>query len=215
MPTTPAAAHLSRLNDAQRRAATAGIVAGRPGGPPPAAPLLIIAGAGTGKTNTLAHRVAELILAGADPCRILLMTFSRRAAREMIARARGILRAALAASGRRTAVALPWSGTFHSVGNRLLRLYAERIGLAADFSILDRGDAADLMNVCRNDLGLSRTRRRFPTKHTCQDIYSRCVNSQIGLEDGLAQTRGQRGVMAGTGAGSTAPPGPLALGERP
>src|SRR3954471_6779185 len=100
------------LNARQKEAATFGN-----------GPLLILAGAGTGKTNTLAHRVAHLLAAGAAPERILLLTFSRRAAQEMIRRARRIV----AESAKE--VRLPWSGTFHSVANRLIRGHAQRVGL--------------------------------------------------------------------------------------
>src|SRR4030095_5010439 len=104
-------------------------------------PLLVIAGAGSGKTNTLAYRVAHLVLKGADPHRVLLLTFSRRAAAEMERRAGQHLHRALGAATRQGPGALQWAGTFHSVGARLLREYAARIGLAESFPILDRGDA--------------------------------------------------------------------------
>src|SRR4029077_19387099 len=101
-------------------------------------PLLVIAGAGSGKTNTLAHRVAHLVLSGADPQRILLLTFSRRAAAEMERRAGQVLSRSIGAGNSRPP-ALPWSGTFHSIGARLLREYAERIGINPSFTIHDRG----------------------------------------------------------------------------
>ena len=140
-----------------------------------AGPLLIIAGAGTGKTMTLAHRVAHLVMQGVAPERILLLTFTRRAAREMGRRARRIVARAL---GGGTDVRLPWAGTFHSIANRLLREYAANLGLDPAFSVLDRGDAADLMDLVRHRLGLSRESRRFPRKDTCLAIYSRCVNGR-------------------------------------
>ena len=139
------------------------------------APLLIIAGAGSGKTNTLAHRVAHLILGGADARRILLLTFSRRAAAEMSLRAQRIL--ARAAAGGPPAH-VTWAGTFHAVANRLLRLHAADVGLDPAFTVLDRSDAADSIDVVRNDLGLAKTERRFPKKSTCLAIYSRAVNAQ-------------------------------------
>jgi DNA helicase II / ATP-dependent DNA helicase PcrA len=138
-------------------------------------PLLIIAGAGSGKTNTLAHRVSHLILGGADAQRILLLTFSRRAAAEMSVRAQRIL--ARAATGGPPAH-VTWSGTFHAVANRLLRLHALDVGLDPAFTVLDRSDAADSIDVVRNDLGLAKTERRFPKKSTCLAIYSRAVNAQ-------------------------------------
>jgi DNA helicase-2/ATP-dependent DNA helicase PcrA len=165
------------LNPAQRAAATYG-----QSGPDgvEAGPLLIIAGAGTGKTLTLAHRVAHLVLAGTAPERLLLLTFSRRAAREMTARARRIVTRALAArSGRPEGdIRLPWAGTFHAVANRILREFAPNLGLTPGFSVLDRGDAADLMDVVRHRLDYSAGRRRFPRKDTCLAIYSRTVNSR-------------------------------------
>ena len=146
------------------------------------APLLIIAGAGSGKTNTLAHRVAHLVLAGADPRRILLLTFSRRAAAEMGRRVERIVDQALGTKTGAGRAALQWSGTFHAIGARLLREYAETLGLAQSFTISDRGDSADLMHVVRHDLGLSEQTSRFPRKETCLAIYSRVVNTQLPLE---------------------------------
>jgi DNA helicase-2/ATP-dependent DNA helicase PcrA len=102
-------------------------------------PLLVIAGAGTGKTKTLTHRVAHLIVNGCEPSRILLLTFTRRAASTMGRRANAIT-AAVLGHGR---IELTWSGTFHSIGARLLRRYARRISLQPSFTILDRSDAAD------------------------------------------------------------------------
>lgn len=162
------------LNPAQREAVQHGTEA-----EPDLRPLLVIAGAGSGKTNTLAHRVAKLILHGADPQRMLLLTFSRRAAQEMEQRVAGVLRRVL--GGTTTPTALPWSGTFHSIGARLLREYAGRIGLETNFTISDRGDAEDLLGLVRNDLGLTQTKNRFPQKGTCLAIYSRVVNTQASL----------------------------------
>src|SRR5262245_24941084 len=118
-----------RLNDMQRRAVEYGEArAGERGWN--AGPLLIIAGAGTGKTNTLAHRVAWLVLAGVDANRILLLTFTRRAAREMTGRAQRIVDASLRERGKASAASqLRWAGTFHSIANRLLRHYARNLGL--------------------------------------------------------------------------------------
>jgi DNA helicase-2/ATP-dependent DNA helicase PcrA len=166
-------AYLDRLNPEQRLAVEHGV------GHPDARPLLVIAGAGSGKTDTLAHRVAHLIVNGADPRRILLLTFSRRAASEMARRAERIVKFAVAPQG---AFALPWSGTFHAVGARLLREHAAEIGLDAAFTIHDREDAADLMNLVRHELDFSSTKERFPTKGTCLAIYSRAVNAQAPLE---------------------------------
>ena len=180
------AATLEGLNEAQRRAVTFGERA--PGGRGLAArPLLVVAGAGTGKTMTLAHRVGHLVLAGVPGGRILLLTFSRRAAREMTRRARRIVGQALADQGRGEAVQLPWAGTFHSVANRLLREYAANLGLDPGFSVLDRGDAADLMDVARQELRLAEGARRFPRKDACLAIYSRTVNARAELADCLAE----------------------------
>lgn len=149
-------------------------------------PLLVIAGAGSGKTSTLASRVARLVLDGADPQRLLLLTFSRRAAHEMERRVGQTLMQALNLRGLDRLPALPWAGTFHAVGARLLREYAARIGLSDTFSILDRGDAEDLMGWVREERGHARSKRRFPHKGTCLSIYSRVVNSQAPLHEVLA-----------------------------
>ena len=141
-------------------------------------PLLVIAGAGSGKTSTLAHRVANLIGHGADPQRMLLLTFSRRAAQEMERRVGGVLQKALGLPASQGVPGLPWSGTFHSIGARLLREYAGRIGLDENFTIHDRGDAEDLVGLVRHEIGLSATRNRFPLKGTCLGIYSRVLNTR-------------------------------------
>nr|WP_298722436.1 ATP-dependent helicase [uncultured Steroidobacter sp.] len=171
------------LNAAQRRAALYGA---RSAEGFSAGPLLIIAGAGTGKTNTLAHRVAHLLLEGVAPERILLLTFTRRAAQEMLRRAERIATEALANSPRAgsihiNAARLLWSGTFHSIGNRLIREYAHVVGLEPSFSVMDRGDAADLLDVVRQELGFSKKEKRFPRKDTCLAIYSHKVNSRAPL----------------------------------
>ncbi|MFT4182187.1 MAG: ATP-dependent helicase, partial [Rhizobium sp.] len=176
------AAYLEKLNPEQRQAVEHGTAAE---GSHIAGPLLVIAGAGSGKTNTLAHRVAHLIVKGADPRRILLMTFSRRAAAEMGRRVERICREVLGPNAGIMADALAWSGTFHGIGARLLRDYAEQIGLDPAFTIHDREDSADLMNLIRHDLGFSKLESRFPTKATCLSIYSRAVNSEAPLEEML------------------------------
>ncbi len=152
---------------------------------PDTRPLLVIAGAGTGKTATLAHRVANLILHKADPQRVLLLTFSRRAAQEMERRVGGVLQRVLGLGTSGRPPSLPWSGTFHSIGARLLREYAGRIGLDESFTIHDRSDSQDLLGLVRHDLGLATTKNRFPQKGTCLAIYSRTVNSQEPLADVL------------------------------
>jgi DNA helicase-2/ATP-dependent DNA helicase PcrA len=162
-----------KLNPAQRAAACHGNGA-----------LLILAGAGTGKTNTLAHRVAHLVLEGASPQRILLLTFSRRAALEMTRRAQRIV-SELADGAALASPRLAWSGTFHSIANRLIRRHCTRVGLGPNFSVLDRGDAADLMDLARHELGFSKAEKRFPRKDTCLAIYSHKVNTQGTLRDTL------------------------------
>src|SRR6185369_2911331 len=170
------ASYLESLNPEQRRAVEHGAV-----GEGPFAPLLIIAGAGSGKTNTLAHRVSHLIVCGADPRRIMLLTFSRRAAAEMQRRVERIAGKVLGPQAGMMADALAWSGTFHAIGARLLREYALEIGLDAAFTIHDREDSADLMNLVRHDLGFSKMEKRFPMKATCLAIYSRAVNAEAPL----------------------------------
>jgi len=149
-------------------------------------PLLVIAGAGSGKTNTLAHRVARLVLKGADPKRIMLATFSRRAAAELNRRVERLLRRDLGPEA--AAAATPaYAGTFHAIGARLLREYAERIGLPANFTIHNREDSADLMALARHAAGLTDSPSRFPTKATCVAIYSRVVNARTTLAEALGR----------------------------
>ncbi|MBL8436350.1 MAG: ATP-dependent helicase [Zoogloea sp.] len=172
--------YLTGLNTAQRDAALHG------SGPhADAGPLLVIAGAGSGKTNTLAHRVAHLLAQGADPGQILLLTFSRRAADEMTRRVQRIAAKVSPRHARLAQGGFPWAGTFHSVGARLLREFAGRIGLDPAFTIHDREDSGDLMNLVRHELGLSAKGKRFPLKGTCLAIYSAAVNTQASLTDVL------------------------------
>src|SRR3954466_1523596 len=148
---------LDELNPEQRAAAT------HAGGP-----LLILAGAGTGKTTTLCARVAWLLAEGAPAERLLLLTFTRRAARELLQRARALV----PASGRGL------GGTFHSVAPRPGRRHAAALGLPAGFGVLDAGDAADVLDLLREEHGHARSKTRFPKKGTLLDIYSRTVNAQ-------------------------------------
>jgi len=175
----PVADPFAALNDAQRAATEHGL--DQPGRQGDA--LLLIAGAGSGKTLTLASRVARLVLGGADPQRVLLLTFSRRAAREMERRVGRVLQQALGHRATQRPPSMPWAGTFHSIGAHLLRDYAAHVGLAPAFTILDRGDSEDLLGQVRHGLGLGDTkgRSRFPQKGTCLSIYSRVVNSQAPL----------------------------------
>lgn len=175
-------AFLKDLNPQQREAVQHG-----------SEPLLIVAGAGTGKTTTLAHRVAWLLLQGIDPSRVLLLTFTRRSAADMQRRVEGLLRKVSEESDQPLAAGKfdrrrIWGGTFHSVGTRLLRKHADLIGLGREFTVLDRGDAEDLMHVVRGELNLVKKNSRFPQKGTCLDIYSRCINSRKKLDVVLAET---------------------------
>ena len=156
----------SSLNPAQRRAVTHG-----------EGPLLVVAGAGTGKTWTLACRVASLIERGVRPQRILLLTFTRRVAREMLTRAGRL-------TGREVGGTV-WGGTFHAVANRLLRLYGRSLGLSPDFTVMDQSDTADLMNLIRGELGMDARDRRFPRKETLATLHSRAVNAGQTLTDVL------------------------------
>jgi DNA helicase-2/ATP-dependent DNA helicase PcrA len=166
------AQRIDSLNEQQRAAATFGND-----------PLLIIAGAGTGKTNTLAHRVACLIGNGINPGRILLLTFSRRAASEMTRRVETILAAAPNQAVHSAATtARIWGGTFHAMANRLLRMHSQSLGLGENFTVVDRSDAEDLLNEVRGDIGLDKGDVRFPRKSTSLSIYSRCVNAQEPIE---------------------------------
>ncbi len=146
-------------------------------------PLLVLAGAGTGKTTTLAARVARLVADGVDPQRILLLTFTRRSAADMLSRAGRMV--AEAGSGASTGRVT--GGTFHAIANRLLRRYADRIGLATDFGLLDAADTADLLDLVRDDLQVAVGTARFPRKATLAAIYTRVVNSRTPLGTTLEQ----------------------------
>ena len=141
---------------------------------------MVIAGAGTGKTKTLASRVAALIQGGVIPGRILLLTFTRRAAREMLQRTRALVPMPAGSGG-------VIGGTFHSVAHRFLRLHASALDLAPGFGVLDAGDAADLIDLIREGHGHARGKRRFPKKSTLLDIYSRTVNAQRPLSGVVAE----------------------------
>src|SRR3569833_3028192 len=167
--------HLEKLNGPQRKAVTYGEPIPNNKGWK-SGPLLIVAGAGTGKTDTLAHRVAHLVIHGADPGRVLMQTFTRRAAIEMRRRAFEIARTALKESlggvSQTITQRLSRTGTFHSIGNRLLRHYAKHLKLDPQFSVMDRGDSADMLDSLRQGLGLASKEQRFPRKETCLQIYS-------------------------------------------
>jgi DNA helicase-2/ATP-dependent DNA helicase PcrA len=165
-----AAAWLEELNAEQLTAATHD-----------AGPLLILAGAGTGKTTTLCARVAWLVTEGVAPERIMLLTFTRRAAREMLGRTRAMVAMPSGSGG-------VVGGTFHSVAHRFVRMHASSLGLAPGFAVLDPGDAADLIDLIREEHGHAQSRRRFPRKSTLLDIYSRTVNFQRTLSDVVAES---------------------------
>ena len=181
--------HLATLNASQRRAVTYGEAVPDKGWR--AGPLLVIAGAGTGKTTTIAHRVAQLVMNGADPARLLLLTFTRRAATEMRRRSHDIVREALndtlGSKAQAVLQRLVWAGTFHSVANRLLRHYARHLQLDPSFTVIDRADSADLLDEIRAQLGLAAKEQRFPRKDTCLAIYSWRVNTQKTLTEALEQ----------------------------
>jgi DNA helicase-2/ATP-dependent DNA helicase PcrA len=162
-------AWLDELNPEQLTAATH-----------PDGPLLILAGAGTGKTTTLCARVAWLISEGVAPERIMLLTFTRRAAREMLRRTRSLVPMPAGSAG-------VLGGTFHSVAHRFVRAHAPSLGLAPSFDVLDAGDAADLLDLIREEHGHAQSKRRFPRKSTLLDIYSRTVNFQRPLSEVVAE----------------------------
>ena len=170
MPAPGPAAWLEGLNPEQRDAPTA-----------PAGPLLILAGAGTGKTTTLCARVAWLVSDGVAPERIMLLTFTRRAAREMLQRTQALVPIRAGSRG-------VLGGTFHSVAHRFVRLHASALGLSSGFGVLDAGDGADLLDLVREEHGYAQSQRRFPKKSTLLDIYSRTVNAQRPLSEVVAES---------------------------
>jgi DNA helicase II / ATP-dependent DNA helicase PcrA len=137
-------------------------------------PLLVIAGAGSGKTKTLVHRVAYLVNQGLDPKSILLLTFTRKASAEMTRRAIELLDARCSnVSG----------GTFHSFANIILRRYGKLLGYPDNFIIMDRGDSEDLISMIRKDKGFAKTDKRFPKKGTIADILGKAVNRSATIEN--------------------------------
>lgn len=160
--TTPSPAHAA-LNTEQRAAVLHGD-----------GPLLIVAGAGTGKTRTLVHRVAALIERGVRAERVLLLTFTRRAAEEMLARVERLT----GQHGRRVQ-----GGTFHATAHATLRQFGQQAGIGEGFTILDQRDAEDLMQLARAALGFGARERRFPKKETLQALYSRHINTDRTVED--------------------------------
>ena len=155
--------YAAALNTQQLAAVTAG-----------EGPSLVIAGAGSGKTRTLVYRVAYLIDSGIDPSHILLLTFTRKSSQEMLERAGELI-------GIRSE--LVRGGTFHSVANMLLRRYGRSIGLEPSFTILDRGDAEDLIALVRAQLGLNEKDKRFPRKATIAEMFSKSENTLRPLDE--------------------------------
>ncbi|OQA21338.1 MAG: ATP-dependent DNA helicase PcrA [Actinobacteria bacterium ADurb.Bin346] len=141
-------------------------------------PALVIAGAGTGKTRTLVYRVARLVEDGIPPESILLLTFTRKAAKEMLRRASGLLDERCGhVSG----------GTFHSFANQMLRRYSKYVGFSENFTILDRKDAEDIVGLVRNRLGFFRSKKRFPQKDTISEIFSKSINKDIPVKNVIAE----------------------------
>ncbi len=159
--------YAGELNEQQHAAVTA-----LPG------PALVIAGAGSGKTRTLTYRVAYLLEQGVPADRILLLTFTNKAAKEMMRRVADLLGADISSL---------WGGTFHSVGNRLLRKHADRLGYHADFTILDREDAKELLNACLDEAAIDVKATRFPKADVLGDIFSLAVNKQKSVPEILAE----------------------------
>ena len=177
------------LNPSQLRAATSGTPAADGG--VKAGPLILLAGAGTGKSTTLAHRVVHLLGHGVDPGRILMLTHTQRAARDMARQTQAIYSQLMAERGklhdRSLQSRLQWFGSFHAVGNRILRLYASQLGLDPGFTVLSRADAANIMGVVHHELGLADKEKRFPGKDACLWIYGHRIHSRLSLKQTLAE----------------------------
>src|SRR6185295_6347617 len=157
----------AELNEQQLAAVTA-----------PPGPMLIIAGAGSGKTRTLTYRVAYLLENGIDPRNILLLTFTNKAARQMLDRVANLL--PVDASGI-------WGGTFHSIGNRMLRRHGTALGYNGGFTIMDREDQKDLINTVIGDAGIDPKEIRFPKGDVLAEIFSFIVNTECAIEELLAE----------------------------
>src|SRR5580765_5053588 len=159
--------YAAELNEQQLAAVTA-----------PPGPLLVIAGAGSGKTRTLTYRVAYLLENGVDPRNILLLTFTNKAARQMLDRVANLL--PVDAAGI-------WGGTFHSIGNRMLRRHGSALGYASGFTIMDREDQKDLIATVVASSGIDPKERRFPKADVLADIFSFVVNTERPIEELLAE----------------------------
>src|SRR5262249_30860246 len=161
-PRAPLVNYREALNEEQRAVVGAG-----------AGPTLIIAGAGSGKTRTVTYRVARLVEAGVAPGRIMLVTFTNRAAREMLGRVESLL--------GQTARGV-WGGTFPSLVNRLLRRHAVSLGYENNYSILDSEDARELVDVCVDEAAIDTKARRFPKGEVLADMFSYATNTDTPLE---------------------------------
>src|SRR5512132_1706720 len=159
--------YAAELNEQQLAAVTA-----------PPGPLLVIAGAGSGKTRTLAYRAAYLLENGIDPRNILLLTFTNKAARQMLDRVANLL--PMDASGL-------WGGTFHSVGNRMLRRHGSALGYSSGLTIMDREAQRDLLKTVIGGSGIDPREIRFPKGEVLADIYSFVVNTERPIEELLAE----------------------------
>src|SRR5271169_3912323 len=164
----------SELNDQQFAAVTATGADGTVN----SGPMLVIAGAGSGKTRTLTYRVAWLVEHGVPPGRILLLTFTNKAAKEMLRRVESLLP---------TDVSAIWGGTFHHIGNRILRRHAKLLGFGGDFTILDREDSKDMLDACITEAGIDTKQERFPKGDVLAEIYSLAVNTERSIEQVLAE----------------------------
>ncbi len=159
----------AELNDQQFEAVTATGADGSVN----SGPMLVIAGAGSGKTRTLTYRVAWLVEHGVPPGRILLLTFTNKAAKEMLRRVESLLP---------TDVSAIWGGTFHHIGNRILRRHAKLLGFGNDFTILDREDSKDMLDACVAEAGIDTKQERFPKGDVLAEIYSLAVNTDRSIE---------------------------------
>jgi len=164
----------AELNDQQFAAVTATGADGSVN----SGPMLVIAGAGSGKTRTLTYRVAWLVEHGVPPGRILLLTFTNKAAKEMLRRVENLLP---------TDISAIWGGTFHHVGNRILRRHAKLLGFGNDFTILDREDSKDMLDACITEAGIDTKQERFPKGDVLAEIYSLAVNTERSIEQVLAE----------------------------
>ncbi|MFH1142519.1 MAG: ATP-dependent helicase, partial [Candidatus Uhrbacteria bacterium] len=167
---TPKVDYQNELNQQQFQAVTEG-----------EGPCLVLAGAGSGKTRTITYRVAYLIEHGVDPANILLLTFTNKAAREMMERVECLIGDTIP----RSFSDVGWGGTFHSIANRILRKYAKKLGYDFNFTILDQTDSKDLIKVCLKDSGIDTKARRFPSPAVIQNLISYSRNAAISLEDAI------------------------------